>query len=123
MIKLLKEGGYKLFETSGQTKVLVLDDDAYAWINALNIGEILITSQSFHKIDHILSIGKYRLYEVEDEAKITDLEHLELFVGEGIWQGYLLPNGMPDLKNKRRRTIPTNELITKFSKHLSNLSA
>lgn len=114
MIQLIREGVYKLGETKGQTKILTLDEEnVYAWVNAARIGEILISSNKPHEINNILTIGKYRLYKVKDDLKLTDLEHLELFVGDGSWQGYLLTTGLPDSENKRKRIIPTNELITK----------
>lgn len=114
MIQLIQEGNYTLIETKGQTKVIVLEEKkSFAWVSAGEIGEILVTSHKSHKIDHILAKGNYRLYEVKDEPKLTDLHHLELFVGQGVWQGYLLPTGLPDDSNKRNRIIPTSELITK----------
>lgn len=114
MIKLTKEGRYTLFETKGQTKILTLDSTkSFAWVNVKNIGEILITSHKKHKEDCILSSGRYRIYDVKNEAELTDLEHLELFVGENTWQGYLLTNGLPTDKKKRNRIVPTEEIITK----------
>jgi hypothetical protein len=113
MIPLKREGQYKLIETKGQTKILTLDDKTYAWVNAAEIGEILVTSHRAHETDNILAIGKYRIYDVKDEPELTDLLHLELFVGEGTWQGYLLTTGLPTTANKRKRIIPTAEVITK----------
>lgn len=85
----------------------------FAWINASGIGEILVVSQNPHKTDHVLAVGKHRIYEVKDEPDLTDLIHLELLVGDGVWQGYLLPTGLPTNENKRNRIIPTLEIITK----------
>lgn len=114
MIKLLQEGKYDLIETKGQTKILFLGKDkVYAWINAKNIGEILISTYKSHKADYLLSTGKFRLYKVKEEPNFVDLIHLELLVGEGIWQGYLLPTGLPDSRKNRNRIIPTKEIITK----------
>lgn len=114
MIRLLDRGTYHLIETHGHTKILTLDKKkTFAWVNAEDIGEILVTSHKSHIVDHLLAVGKYRLYEVSDEKELTDLKHLELFVGEGHWQGYVLPNGLPDNTKKRNRIIPTKELITK----------
>lgn len=113
MIKLVQSGHYTLIETKGQTKILTLDSrQTFAWVHVDEIGEILITSHKSHKIDHLLASGKYRLYEVEDEPKLTDLLHLELLVGEGVWQGYLLTTGLPTDKKRRNRIIPTQEIIT-----------
>jgi len=77
-----------------------------------DIGEILVSSHRPHKIDHKLAVGRYRLYDVEDEPKLADHQHLELFVGDGQWQGYLLLTGLPTEKKLRSRIVPTNELIT-----------
>lgn len=113
MIKLIKKGKYKMIETKMQTKILYLGRTSYAWINAKDIGEILITSHTKHTLDCILSIGEYRIYNVKDEKKLTDLQHLELEVGENTWQGYLLTTGLPNKKDSRKRIIPTDELVLK----------
>lgn len=112
MITLLKTGHYKLIETKKDTKVLYLDKQIFAWITSKNIGEILIVSHRAHKTDCLLSIGKYRLYGVKDEAKLIDLQHLELEVGDNMWQGYLLPTGLPDDHKARSRIIPTPQLVS-----------
>lgn len=113
MIKLLREGSYQLIETKSDTKILTLDKkNTYAWVQAKGIGEILLKTHTSHKTDAVLSIGAYRLYDVENEPQLTDLLHLELSVGGGVWQGYLLLKGLPVKKN-RNRIIPTQEIITK----------
>jgi len=113
MITVGKRGLYRLIETKAQTKILILDGrDTYAWINAGEIGEILVASHKTHKADCVLATGNYRLYKVKDEPKLSDQLHLELHVGYGIWQGYLLPTGLPTNEKKRNRIIPTTEVIT-----------
>jgi len=114
MIKHVQEGEYDLIETKGQTKILILKGStSFAWVHAGDIGEILVTSHKSHLVDHILAVGKYRLYEVNNEPGLTDLMHLELSVGEGVWQGYILPSGLPTDNKIRNRIIPTKEIITK----------
>lgn len=113
MIRLLKQGEYSLIETFDRTKILNLDDKIrYAWINAVRIGDILVSTRKKFNPSNIISTGAFRLYDVKDEPDLTDLEHLELFVGKGDWQGYLLPKGLPN-GIRRHRIIPTKEVITK----------
>ncbi len=117
MVKLIAEGNYKLIETRNQTKILNLEKrNTYAWVNAKNIGEILVTTHKKHPFDTILGISKYRIYEVKNEAKLSDGLHLELNVGNGYWQGYFLPTGLPNEKKIRNRIIPTKEIITRSKK-------
>lgn len=111
MITLIKDGKYRLIETKHDTKVLYLDDDTFAWIEP-PIGEILVTAKASQNTDCVLSIGKYRLYGVRDEPYFSDNQHLELEVGENVWQGYLLLTGLPRANKKRSRIIPTPEIIT-----------
>ena len=113
MIKLVDNGHYSLTRTHSQTKIIRLGKKSFAWVVAGKIGEILVTTHKEHEVDHILAMGNYRLYEVEDEPDLIDLAHLELFVGDGHWQGYVLPSGLPTDKKKRSEIIPTREIITK----------
>ncbi len=114
MIRILGQGKYLLSETIDHTKILVLNDaQRFAWIAAGEIGEILIFSQKKFNPAYILAKGAFRLYEVKEEPDLTDLEHLELFIGDGSWQGYLLPTGLPSIKDRRNRIIATREIITK----------
>lgn len=115
----MQEGRYTLIETDRQIKILTIDHNrtkTFAWISAGEIGEILVTSHKKHKVDHILATGQYRMYQVKDEPQFVDLTHLELHVGNGTWQGYLLPTGLPSEDKKRNRIIPTQEVITKSLK-------
>jgi hypothetical protein len=117
MIKEIGKGTYRLLETKADTKVLILTSDneeiyTYAWITAKDIGEILVTSKKDHDVQCVLSMGDYRLYDVEDDPDLVDLNHLELYVGNDVWQGYLLPTGLPTATDKRNRIIPTDEVIT-----------
>lgn len=113
MITVVKTGDYRLVGTKGKTMLLILDSkQVFAWINAKGIGEILVVSRKHHTTDTVLAMGKFRLYDVKDEPALTDLQHLELLVGKGKWQGYLLPTGLPTEKEKRKRIIPTDERIT-----------
>lgn len=113
MIKKIQEGIYKLIETRRYIKILQLDENVFAWITAKDIGEILVSSHNPHVTDHVLAIGPYIIYNVIKEPKLTDLVHLELFVGNGLWQGYMLPINLPTDKKSRSRIIPTKEIITK----------
>lgn len=113
MIKLLEHGEYLLTETDGNAKMLSLSGiGVYAWIHAAGIGEILVISKK-SPAGHMMAAGKYRIYSVKDENKLTDTIHLELFVGEGAWQGYLLITGLPKGEHKRARIVPTKEIITR----------
>lgn len=112
MITLLKDGNYRLIETKSNTKILYLDSHAYAWVEPRDIGEVLVSTRKPHRTDCSLAMGNYCLYDVKDEPYLTDLQHLELQYGKKAWQGYLLLVGLPDSKHKRRRIIPTDQIIT-----------
>lgn len=122
MISLFRSGLYELIETKHHTKVIYLDSDIYAWVEPVNIGEILVVSHKQHKTDCVLGVGKYHLYDVDDEPKLSDQMHLELEVGRDRWQGYILPTGLPDDVKIRGRIIPTTETITGSHRHVSRTS-
>ncbi|MBP7832212.1 MAG: hypothetical protein KA035_00355 [Candidatus Levybacteria bacterium] len=112
MIRTTKQGRYTVIETYDHTKILSLGAQSFAWVNAGKIGDILVSTNKKFQSLNILSTGTYRIYDVKNEPELTDLTHLELFVGDGTWQGYLLPKGLPN-GVKRHRIIPTKEIITK----------
>ena len=112
MIRIIRQGAYKLIETRKHVKVLYLDNDIYAWPLTKQYGEMLVTSHRDHKTDALLSTGRYNLYSVDDEDYLTDLQHLELETGLNRWQGYLLMNGLPDSHKTRCKIVPTSETIT-----------
>lgn len=113
MITVVSDGNYQLFETLKQTKLLILDKkQTFLWMYTGKIGEILAHPQQPHSTYFLLADNFYRLYVVKNEPNLTDLFHLELFVGNGKWQGYLLPAGLPTQYHKRNKIIPTNEIIT-----------
>ncbi|HEX7633177.1 MAG TPA: hypothetical protein VF401_02515 [Candidatus Saccharimonadales bacterium] len=112
MIKLTRSGLYKLIETKRNTKILYLDDDVFAWVEPRALGEILVLSRKPHQTDCLLGIGNYFVYSVSDEKGLSSHVHLELEVGNDIWQGYLLLTGLPNEHKKRARIIPTHEVIT-----------
>lgn len=112
MITLIKQGNYRLIETVEKTRMLILDDkEHFAWIDAAGIGEILCFVGGGFKEQKILASGEYRLFSVKDEPKLTDLNHLELQIGDNLWQGYLLPTGLPSAEDQKNRIISTGELI------------
>jgi len=121
MITIEKIGRYKLVETKENTKLLYLDNQAYAWIMPKTIGEILVVTHREHQFDTMLSTGQYCVYDVEDEPDLTDLEHLELQIGMHEWQGYLLPTGIPNQQKKRSRIISTNQIITENPMYRGNV--
>ena len=123
MIRIERNGEYRLIETKHNTKILYLDNEVFAWLEPAGIGEILVTSHVEHKADCVLSVGEYALYDVEDEPELSDQLHLELEAGEDVWQGYLLLTGLPDDEKKRSRIIPTREVITGNPDFASSLRA
>jgi hypothetical protein len=112
MITLLRDGSYKLIETATHTKVLYLNNDIYAWTLLKEIGEILVHSHRVHRADRTVAMGHFNLYDVSEEPALSDLQHLELEISRGAWQGYLLLTGLPDVHKKRARIVATKEIIT-----------
>lgn len=121
MIAVLQRGLYRLLQTKSQTKILIFDDrDIYAWVDIGNGGEILIVSDKNFEDGTLLCLGSYRMYKVKDEQNLSNDIHLELQVGLGEWQGYILPTGLPTNKKKRSSILATKELVTVFNEAVSS---
>lgn len=111
MIKVLKKGTYKLIETRQQIKILYLDETPYVWLFIPKIGHVLEVTHKPHKAEHALAAGNYRLYDVKKDRRFSQHKHLELFIGEGQCQGYLLLTDLPTERKRRTRIVATDELI------------
>ncbi len=112
MIKLTQQGDYVLASTKDHKTVLSLDGTHYLRSYAPKIGDLLTFSKHEHDTDYVIARGNYRLYKVKNEATLVDLEHLELAVGRGAWQGYLLLTGLPTARKLRSRIVATREVIS-----------
>ena len=112
MIKLIDQGEYTMVRTKDHKTLLCLGEKGYLLSYAPKIGELLTFSKRERKTDYIIARGNYRIYRVKDDPELVDLEHLELSLGRGKWQGYLLLTGLPTLRKLRRRIVPTDEVIT-----------
>jgi hypothetical protein len=112
MLKIVYRGEYILSETNDQLKILNLDNKLFGWVSSKGNGELFLYPHKNIPQSSILAMGKYRLYEVNEDKKFTDQPHLELSVGLGNWQAYLVPEGLPK-KESMSRIVPTSEVITK----------
>ena len=115
MIKVLKSGKYQLVETSQQIKVLYLDETPYIWLYIPGIGHVIEMTHNPHRAEHILAQGSYRIYDVKGEERFSRHKHLELFIGDGAWQGYLILTDLPSETRKRVRIVATNEVVSALS--------
>lgn len=111
MIKLLTKGVYELVWTKDEKRVLYLGGQGYLWSHAKGIGELLTFSKHAHKTSYVLTKGQYKIYAVKKEPKYVDLQHLELSIGDGGWQGFLLLTGLPTKTKIRSKIVPTEEII------------
>lgn len=112
MIKLIKKGQYKLVATLDHKRMLYLDGQGYQWAYAEHIGDLFAFSKHLHTQNYVLAVGEYRIYRVKNEPKLVDLDHLELEIGNGQWQGYLLLTGLPTARKIRSRVEATREVIS-----------
>lgn len=112
MIKQTSQGHYRLLGMRGGGRILHLDGQGYHWNYARGIGEILTFCKHPHKEQYVLSQGGYKIYAVQNEPHLVDLQHLELSLGNGRWQGYLLLTDLPTRRKIRSRIVPTSEVIS-----------
>lgn len=114
MITVIKAGNYRFITTVDRLSVLSLDNKRNFFWEEQNEGIVLVY-QSSEKKGHIVQAGKYRLYTVRGEPRLTLGGHLELLVGKGKWESFLLPSGLPTDLIYRKTIIPTNECISRSS--------
>lgn len=112
MITVVDRGSYCLLENKKQGKVLIFDDKkSYSLTEYGKLKKIPLYPHKNTKNNCLLCKGNFRLYKVSNEEHLSSNFHLELNIGQGQWQGYLLPKGLP--KNRTINSIiPTQELIS-----------
>lgn len=115
MITLLTKGTYTLLGTKDNSKILSFDKNerVYSWIVYDNTGELKHIVYKHFDNEYLISVGKYRMYEVKDEINFSDAIHLEFLVGDGVWQGHLLREGLPNGNENHYTIAPTKELISR----------
>jgi hypothetical protein len=121
MIRRTENGIFELTETSHGTKILALSKELYVWIVAPGIGSLLIYTDYEQEASEILSKGQYNIYRVSDEPELSDQLHLELEFTPDEWQGYILPTGLPDEEDTRKRLIATQQTISSASHTIQNV--
>lgn len=118
MVRIIGSGTYKLTETKDNQKILSLGKyNNFQWVSTGCEGQIKYVKLDPKQICCLLSTGNYRIYEVKNELGLSNSKHIELHVGRGKWQGYLLPKGLPAKLQRKRVIVQTNEIITKSSKN------
>jgi len=119
MIKNVKRGDYKLLRIKGDQRILILDGKKYLWTYDKTYGDRLELAPKEYEEACVLSVGHYRIYSVKDDSTFTDQFHLELLIGRGKWQGYLLPDGLPSSRLEKDSLQATKETITNTSYNMS----
>lgn len=114
MITTIAAGDYKLVGINNNTKLLLLEGlQPIYWIAVNATQKIFVAPEKYCVQQYVISQGKYRIYEVTKEQGLTNAVHMELLLDTKRWQGYLLPEGFPNILKKRMRIIPTKQIITK----------
>lgn len=111
----------KLLTAKQEDNVLILDKEdesgviktTYRFNPHYKKGEMSFVSTSSIGIDGKILSGRFRMYETTDEAQFADGTHLELCEGEGKWNCYVLPTGLPNEKELQKEYFSTNKCVTK----------
>lgn len=111
MIRVVSRGNYRLVETKDFTKVFLFSNrQAFTWLPAQGMIEMYYEKNP--SLMSTLARGTYYIYETKNENDPPILQ-LEVYIGKRAWQGYMLPAGLPTMKEMRKRIIPTKDVITK----------
>lgn len=113
MIKVKRKGLYCILGKENGEKYLILDKKLnYRWTCQAKQETLSLSGKKIDDKEVIITSGRYRLYDVRSESHLTNLYHFEILISKNIWQGYLLPDGLPTKDMKSKFIFPTNEVIT-----------
>jgi hypothetical protein len=111
MITVIKRGKYQLCEI-GNKKTLLCLGSVKRFLWETSFLKFFDSSNSTIENKKVKSQGKFFLYDVQNEPKFTSSQHLEMLVEKNAWQGYLLPQGLPNKNTISKNIFPVQELIT-----------
>lgn len=111
-VHVRESGSYELIETTKKNRILVLEGETwFAWVEGQQ-GEILVLSDEEHKRRRMIQQGNYFLVDVDDDPRFRDVPHL--FLGNATqYEECILPNGLPDERDTRKKIIRTGTEIEK----------
>lgn len=121
MIRVIQSGTYEVVETKSLKNILILDDKEYFMLTDEKKMKRKIIRVEKPDDCSIRSAGNYRMYEVRDERYFADSMHLELNTGNGFWDSYVLPFGLPSSLRKDSSIYPTSEAISKSNPTVTDL--
>jgi hypothetical protein len=113
MITVLSTGTYQLYKKDPLRILTLNGKKKFLWEKSRDATGQLRFWTPQDNIEELSASGAFRLYDVKKETDLTDGMHLELFVGEGDWEGYLLKDKLPNAKRKECDIVKTDECITK----------
>lgn len=109
-MKLNSYGDYHLFQTQHGNKILVLGKKLLAWIRTDDQGDMLITTDTDHKVTAELGKGKFFQIDFDEDEPFRAGPHLFLQVENG-YREIVLPEGLPSENPKTVRIIATDNIV------------
>lgn len=111
-IHVRDSGSYELIETMSGTTVLGFNGtDWFAWIEREE-GGVLVFSDDSQNRQRMIDQGDFILVDFENESEYRDMPHL--FLGHpGMYEEFILPNGLPDQSDPEKKIIATKITIGK----------
>jgi hypothetical protein len=107
-----RKGHFKLLETNHDHTILDLQGKAYfAWIEGQK-SPLLVRTDEDHEFVRTVREGDFRYVEFEDDPEYKDVPYLFLETGDD-YEEIVLPNGLPDEHDPRKRLVPTDNRIPK----------
>ncbi len=115
MITVMSRGTHWL--TSAPVLLMLRDEQesekVYRFFLTDGQGKITFITKSEFSFTKDVITGKYRKYEVKNEQSFKNGVYLELSVGMGKWNCYILPTGLPNKNSPEKSILVTKECITK----------
>ena len=111
-ITIADQGGYELFETNHQHRILMLNDDRWFALIRGQQGDMLVHSERAHERERPIQRGRFYLVDFEQDPKFSDIPHLFLEAGQQ-YQEWVVPNGLPTKADPQKRVVLTDETLSK----------
>lgn len=123
--QLRREGNFELLQTTEGHEILKLEGDTTHWSALVegDRGELLVKTDHDHEWDQTKRQGQFFYVSFDGDEDFQDTPHLFVANTHGSYDEWILPNGLPDGQDERKKIVRTDHTVRrqKLAEHVDGI--